>query len=165
MKIKRELKRILKERQKNLLRLLFDKLFAESIYPKDKEEEYREMTERINEVRNKLTELKSVSNKVRDRGEILKLERELNGDPGTMGLVEKAKEMKKMFDNSEIEIKRNIFRLETEVKLIHFARKMLKRSEGFIEKVKEYEEKARGQKQRRVSKKSDTKSTEKGVKE
>jgi len=79
--VKKVLKRTLKEKQDNLIRLKFDLFYADKMYRElfnERKERYDKKKEKLEEIREEIKKEKSVPRKTRDKTKIIRLEKEAN---------------------------------------------------------------------------------------
>jgi len=129
-KTKRFLKKILKEREENLVRLNFDRRFTAETYPKEKEKELEKLDKEIERIQKEIDKERAKPQKLRNKEGIIEFEDKLKGNPSQPGLQSKADDLRNRLDM----VKKQMEKIDINVGV---EKKLIKSLKGYIKNPKQ----------------------------
>lgn len=124
------LKKVLREREENLVRLNFDRHFTDKTYPKEKEEELENLEREIERVQGEVDKERMKPNKLINKEGLIEFEDKLNGKAGQVGLKQKRDDLKSRLDMAKKQIEKINFNIGIE-------ERMIKTIKGYIKNPKQ----------------------------
>ena len=132
-KTRKSLEKILEEREDNLVRLSFDRVFAKASYPQDKKDELDRLDEEVKKIQKEIEKERMKPKKLRDIEKLIKFEDILTGKAEKIGLRIKRDDLKQMFDRFEEQVLKNKDSIKIELKMIEKLRDYIKNPQQIYE--------------------------------